>query len=94
MRTEVEKLGHKCLIRQHSGAGLRSKSVRIGTYSNEIRGESSIGGWKILYLHPDDRVTNIEYNNARNDLYRYSNAREMIGKQKDDFPDMLAMEMA
>lgn len=94
VRTEVEKLGHKCLIRQHSGAGLRSKSVRIDTYSNEIRGESSIGGWKILYLHPDDRVANIEYNNAMNDLYRYSNAREMIGKQKDDFPDMLAMEMA
>lgn len=94
VRNEVNKLGHKCMISQHSGAGLRSKSTRIDTYNSEIIGESNVDGWKILFLRPEDRVTNKEYNNAMSDLMRYSNSKEMIGKQKDDFPDMLAQEMA
>lgn len=90
----LEKLGHRCLIGCHSGAGLKSKSVRIDTYANEIKGIQTLDGYKLKILSEKDRKRNIEYNLAVEHLKNYSQSEKMQGKQIDDFPDMLAMDFA
>lgn len=78
----------------HSGAGLKSKSNRIDTFQAEIRGVYMPDRYILKFLDKKDRISNYEYNLAMQHLFSYSASSNAIGKQFDDFPDMLSMNFA
>lgn len=94
VKEETEKLGHRCFIGVHSGAGLKSKGTRIDTYAPEIRGQKSISGYIIKFLHINDRKTHAEYNLLVQHVQAYSQSAAMQGKQIDDGTDGLSMGLA
>lgn len=95
VRTFVKNLGGKTInFSNHSGAGLKSKSNRIDMYQAEIRGNNVGDRYILKFLCEKDRRKNPEYIIAMNHLSTYSSSKNAIGKQFDDFPDMLAMNFA
>lgn len=92
VREIVKKLkGQQINFSSHSGAGLKSKSNRIDTFQAEIRGVYMPDRYILKFLCKNDRISNPEYNLAMQHLFNYSSSRNAIGKQVDDFPDMLSM---
>lgn len=97
VREMVNKLSggsYKCNFSNHSGAGLKSKTNRISTYSNAIAGIRVGDDYIMRFLCEKDRKRHPEYALAMQHLFSYSTSDSVVGKQIDDFPDMLSMNFA
>lgn len=81
------KNGLNCNVVIENACGSASKTNRISSFEQEIKGNFNIRNWRFLFLSDEDIRTMEEYREAMKDLksYYYNT------KKHDDFPDMLAI---
>ena len=89
VKSELSKENYKLDIRSQKALGNKSKTARIMSVSDEVKGVSP--EYQLYFLDREARKGNQMYIQFMKDLFKYNTASKFIGRQKDDCADSLAI---
>lgn len=89
VKEELRENGYRLDIRSQKALGNKSKTARIQSVTDEVKGVSP--QYQLYFLDKEARKGKPMYQKFMKDLFKYNTGAKFVGKQKDDCADSLAM---
>lgn len=89
VKEELRECGYRLDIRSQKALGNKSKTARIQSVTDEVKGLSP--QYQLYFLDKEARKSKPMYQKFMKDLFKYNTGAKFVGKQKDDCADSLAM---